>query len=73
MFFRPEHYQKASRLQYFRLPSVSGLSNGEEGRIIPFDQNLPTFEDWEYLNPLPLEELTLNPELTQNPEWDKQQ
>lgn len=62
-----------SGVQYFRLPSVSALSQGDKGRIIPFSQPLPTFEDWEYLSPLPLEELTLNPELTQNPEWDKQQ
>ena len=47
------------------------LSNGVSGRILPYDKPVPTFGDWEYLSPIPLEELTLNPNLEQNPEWEK--
>ncbi|WP_257666427.1 RagB/SusD family nutrient uptake outer membrane protein [Parapedobacter tibetensis] len=58
-----------SGVQYFRMANVHGLSGGTEGRIRPFNQQLPAFEDWEYLNPIPTEELTLNPNLEQNEGW----
>ena len=61
---------KVDGVQYFRLSEVNGLSEGDKGRLIPYDQTLEPFEDWEYLNPIPTEELTLNPELKQNPGWD---
>lgn len=59
-----------SGVQYFRMSEVSGLSNDNSGRIIPYSRPLPEFQDWEYLNPIPTEELTLNPQLEQNPGWD---
>lgn len=56
-------------VQYFRLSDVAALSKGEEGRLVPYAKTLPTFQTYEYLDPLPTEELTLNPELKQNPNW----
>ena len=61
---------KVPGVQYFKLSDVNGLSNGTKGRIIPFNSTLPAFQNWEYLNPIPTEELTLNPKLEQNPGWD---
>ncbi len=58
-----------SGVQYFRMAEVHGLSNEDHGRIIPFNRQLPEFKDWEYLDPIPTEELTLNPQLEQNPGW----
>lgn len=62
---------KVTGVQYFILSSVNSLTNGTKGRIIQYKSVLPVFKDWEYLNPIPTEELTLNPKLVQNPEWDK--
>jgi len=59
-----------SGVQYFRMSDVNGLSGETSGRIIPFNRQLPEFQDWEYLNPIPTEELTLNPQLEQNSGWD---
>jgi hypothetical protein len=59
-----------SGVQYFRMSDVNGLSGETSGRIIPFKRQLPEFQDWEYLNPIPTEELTLNPQLKQTPGWD---
>jgi len=47
------------------------LSN--EGFILPYFQTLPngrTFDDRQYLFPIPVEDLVLNPNLTQNPGWE---
>ena len=57
-------------VQYFRMSDVNNLSGETSGRIIPFARQLPEFQDWEYLNPIPTEELTLNPQLEQTPGWD---
>jgi len=62
---------KVPGVQYFKLSDVNGLSNGTKGRIIPFNNTLPAFQNWEYLSPIPTEELTLNPKLEQNPGWDE--
>lgn len=62
---------KVPGVQYFKLSDVNGLSNGTKGRIIPFNSTLPAFQNWEYLSPIPTEELTLNPKLEQNPGWDE--
>ena len=51
--------------------SLNSLSDGTKGRIIPYKNTLPAFMNWEYLNPIPTEELTLNPQLVQNPGWDE--
>jgi hypothetical protein len=50
---------------------VNGLAEGESGRLMPFKNAKKPFENWEYLNPIPIEELTLNPKLKQNEGWDK--
>jgi hypothetical protein len=62
---------KVSGVQYFKLSSVNGLAEGESGRLMPFKNAKKPFENWEYLNPIPIEELTLNPKLKQNEGWDK--
>ncbi|AWW28848.1 RagB/SusD family nutrient uptake outer membrane protein [Echinicola strongylocentroti] len=56
-------------VQYFRMSEIHGLSEDNQGRIVPYNAALPVFEDHEYLKPIPTEELTLNPELEQNPGW----
>lgn len=61
-----------SGVQYMRLSAINGLSNGESGRLVPYNKTPRKFEDWEYLNPIPTEELTLNPQLKQNPGWENQ-
>jgi len=71
---RPEDTEpsnKISGVQYFRLSSVNGLSEGDYGRLVPYDREKQSFKDWEYLNPIPLEELTLNENLKQNPGWER--
>ena len=62
---------KVSGVQYFKLSSVNGLTEGESGRLTPYKNAKKPFENWEYLNPIPIEELTLNPKLKQNEGWDK--
>ncbi len=44
-----------------------------EGYILPYFQVLPdgrTWDDRQYLFPIPIEDLVLNPELKQNPDWE---
>jgi hypothetical protein len=63
---------KVTGVQYLKLSENNGLTNGTSGRLAPYlNRSLPEFEPWEYLNPIPREELTLNSNLKQNPEWDK--
>lgn len=43
-----------------------------DGRILPYKQTLPDGRKWEdkqYLFPLPIQDLVLNPKLKQNPGW----
>ncbi|MBX6361430.1 MAG: RagB/SusD family nutrient uptake outer membrane protein [Acidobacterium ailaaui] len=55
---------------YLKLGSDITLSNGNSGHIIVNGNITKTFrEDRDYLNPLPTQELLLNPKLTQNPNW----
>lgn len=61
--------EKIQGVQYFRMSEIHGLSAENQGRIVPYNAALPEFEDYEYLNPIPIEELTLNPALEQNPGW----
>src|SRR5690606_29588348 len=61
---------RVSGVQYFKLSSVNALSNGDSGRLVPYSLPKKSFENWEYLNPIPLEELTINVKLDQNPEWE---
>ena len=60
---------KVNGVQYLKLSSINGLSHGDFGRLIPYNVAVPAFQDYEYLNPIPIEELTLNPYLIQNPGW----
>src|SRR5690606_6495470 len=61
---------RVSGVQYFKLSAVNALSDGNSGRLVPYNLPKQPFEDWEYLNPIPLEELTINTNLVQNPEWE---
>ena len=61
--------EKIENVIYIGLQSKNALSEGTFGRFIPYSATLPTFEDWEYFSPIPTEELTLNPNLIQNPGW----
>lgn len=62
---------KIPGVQYLKLSTANGLTDGTKGRLVPFkNQSLPAFQNWEYLNPIPTEEITLNPQLEQNPGWN---
>lgn len=60
---------RISGVQYYRLSDVAALSNGDHGRLILYNKTLPTFQNHEYLSPIPTEEITLNRDLIQNPGW----
>ncbi|WP_313189614.1 RagB/SusD family nutrient uptake outer membrane protein [Sphingobacterium sp.] len=62
---------KVPGVQYFKLSAINALSNGENGRLMPYKNPKKSFESWEYLNPIPIEELTLNKNLKQNEGWEK--
>lgn len=72
-FVRSMPGQQETGLTYIVLQPVNGFSEGDDkgGRVIPYNRPYKPFEDWEYLNPIPTEELTLNPQLKQNPGWDQ--
>lgn len=60
-------------LQYFVLQPDKALSEGSKGKIIIHSKVVKTFdEDKDYLYPLPLSELQLNPQLEQNNKWPEQ-
>lgn len=71
-FVRQAPSETVSGVTYVVLLGNNGFSNGDAngGRIIPYNRAYEPFEDWEYLNPIPLEELTINPNLVQNPGWE---
>ncbi|WP_017259340.1 RagB/SusD family nutrient uptake outer membrane protein [Pedobacter arcticus] len=50
---------------------LNGLPNSSAGNLDPFSQGGAFDELKDYLAPLPLEDLKLNPKLEQNPKWDK--
>ncbi|WFE82804.1 RagB/SusD family nutrient uptake outer membrane protein [Parabacteroides chongii] len=62
---------KIENVIYIGLQAKNGLSEDTEGRFIPYKNALPAFRDWEYVNPIPSEELTLNKNLEQNAGWDQ--
>ncbi|NOU58706.1 RagB/SusD family nutrient uptake outer membrane protein [Marinifilum caeruleilacunae] len=68
---KPSDAGSYPKVDFFKLGDAMSLSNGANGRLLPYNKALPSFGDWEYLSPIPLEELTLNPKLKQNPEWEK--
>lgn len=60
-------------LQYFVLQPDKALSEGDKGKIIVHSKVVKTFdEEKDYLYPLPLSELQLNPQLEQNNKWPEQ-
>lgn len=58
--------------QYLKLGSEIELENGKDGGLIVVNKNIPkTFdESRDYLYPLPIQEMLLNDQLTQNPGWE---
>lgn len=58
-------------VQYLKLGSDIELENDANGGRIILDKDIPkTFnENRDYLNPIPTQELLLNPNLKQNPNW----
>ena len=61
---------RINNVLYVELQGQNGLSEGDKGRIIPYNLETPPFQVWEYLNPIPAEELVVNTKLVQNPGWD---
>ncbi len=60
-------------IQYFVLQPDKALSEGDKGKIVVHSKVTKTFdEDRDYLYPLPLSELLLNPQLKQNNKWPEQ-
>ena len=59
-------------VQYFILQPNRTLSGGDSGNIIIHPNITKVFdEEKDYLYPLPINELILNPQLEQNPGWPK--
>lgn len=60
-----------SGIQLLKLGSEILLENGKSGNVIINGHITKVFnEDKDYLYPLPIQELQLNPNLTQNPGWN---
>lgn len=49
---------------------VTGVTGGTSGNLDPFTQRGLFDESKDYYYPIPLEDLTLNPNLVQNPNWE---
>lgn len=63
--------QKEKGITYLILGDSKLLSNGTSGFILPQPYTVKTFdENRDYLYPIPLNELTVNKNLTQNPGWN---
>jgi hypothetical protein len=57
--------------QTLEIGGVITLSNGTNGNLIPFADRTKNFdESKDYLYPIPFGDIQLNPNLTQNPNWD---
>lgn len=57
-------------VQYYLLGGDHELTNGTAGNIVVYPHQVKTFnEDKNYLFPLPVNEILLNPALEQNPLW----
>lgn len=62
---------RVSGVVYFLLDNnTSKLSPGDKGNLIWLSNIPKKFEDKMYLNPIPSNEIVLNPSLKQNPGWD---
>ena len=66
---KPSDAGNFPKVDFFKLSGNNSLSNGTNGRILPYDKPLPAYQDWEYLLPIPTEEIILNPKLIQNEGW----
>lgn len=61
---------KIPGVYYFLIDDVQfKLSGGDHGNLILLDNLDRSFEDKKYLYPIPFNEIVLNPNLVQNPEW----
>ena len=61
---------KIPGVYYFLIDDVQfKLSNGDKGNLILLENLDRSFEDKKYLYPIPFNEIVLNPNLEQNPEW----
>jgi hypothetical protein len=61
---------KVAGVTYFVLDNnTSKLSEGNKGNLLWLSTTKKTFEDKQYLYPIPATELLLNPKLIQNPQW----
>ena len=67
---KPSDAGNFPKVDFFKLSGNNSLSNGTNGRILPYDKPLPAYQDWEYLLPIPTEEIRFNPKLIQNEGWD---
>ncbi len=47
------------------------LSEGDHGNLVPATKIERSWADYKYVRPIPTSALRENPNLTQNPEWDK--
>jgi len=57
-------------LEYLKLGSDIVLENGQSGHIITNPTVATKFDEKkDYLYPIPIQEMLLNPDLTQNPGW----
>jgi len=55
---------------YFVLDNnTSKLSEGNKGNLLWLSNTKKTYEDKQYLYPIPANEILLNPNLKQNPSW----
>lgn len=65
----PDAGNREVGVSYIELQASNGLSNGTSGRFIPYTAPVEPWKDWEYLSAIPTEEITINPNLVQNPGW----
>lgn len=61
---------KTPGVYYFLIDDVQfKLSEGDSGNLVLLDNLDRSFEERKYLYPIPFNEIVLNPNLQQNPEW----
>ena len=71
VFYTGSKPGEVSGVEYINISDRFTLSDGTKGEIIANpDINRTWDEDKDYLYPLPLEDLRLNPNLVQNPGWE---
>lgn len=60
---------KTSGVVYVEVGGSTKLSEGDHGNILWREDDEKEWDDHKYLYPIPFDELTLNPDLEQNPGW----